>query len=98
METLYAILKNEPPLLETRTGDVPAELGAVVEHCLEKTPSASFQSVRDLAFTLDLVARTSQTNERRGHPRRGVLGTLFPSLSTSMIGFLATIGDLCMRR
>jgi len=98
VETLYAILKNEAPLLETRAGEVPEELGAVVEHCLEKNPSARFQSVRDLAFTLDLVARTSQTRERRARQRRGVLATLFPSLTASMFGFMAAFVDLCVRR
>jgi serine/threonine protein kinase len=97
VETLYAILKNEPPALEVRAGVVPEEVGAVVEHCLEKSPSARFQSVRDLAFTLDLVARSAQTHQRLRGRRRGGLAAVLPSVSASMFGFLASVVDMCRR-
>jgi serine/threonine protein kinase len=97
VETLYAILKDEPPLLQDCGGAVPDELGSVVEHCLEKTPRARFQSARDLAFTLDLVARSAQAHGRQVRQRPGVLDSLFPTFSASMFGFGASVVDLCAR-
>lgn len=96
VETLYAILKNEAPALPDRAGAVPDALGQVVEHCLEKSPHARFQSARDLAFTLDLVTRTRQSQDRRRE--QGVVSSLFPWLSTAMFGVMATIVDVCTRR
>jgi serine/threonine protein kinase len=84
VETLYAILKEEPPALQDSSGDLPDELASVVEHCLEKAPSARFQSARDLAFTLDLVARSVLSRARQARQRRGLIGSLFPSFSASM--------------
>jgi serine/threonine protein kinase len=98
VETLYAILKEEAPVLPERPGGAAEELGSVVEHCLEKSPSARFQSARDLAFTLDLVSRSAQSQVRQARPRRGAFDTVFPSFSTSMFGFAATVVDLCTRR
>jgi eukaryotic-like serine/threonine-protein kinase len=97
VETLYAILKHDTPPLPERAGGVPEGLGDVVEHCLEKTPSARFQSARDLAFTLDLVARSAQTVERRARDRRQA-APLLPRWSSSMFGFPAAVVDLCTRR
>jgi serine/threonine-protein kinase len=51
IETLYAILREDPPPLPQRAG-VTRELEQVVGHCLEKNPEARFQSARDLGFIL----------------------------------------------
>lgn len=56
VETLHAILKEEPPPLPA---EVPAGLARVVERCLEKDPRARFQSARDLAFALGQVSGDS---------------------------------------
>ncbi|MCC6349551.1 MAG: serine/threonine-protein kinase [Candidatus Eisenbacteria bacterium] len=53
VETLHAILHDEPPPLPP---GVPSHVARVVSRCLEKDPRARFQSARDLAFALDLVA------------------------------------------
>ncbi len=51
---MTAILKDEPrPLLED--GTVPAGLQRIVSRCLEKSPSARFQSAGDLAFALETL-------------------------------------------
>ena len=53
-ETMTAILKEEPaPLAE---GFVPAGLQRIVSRCLEKNPSARFQSAGDLAFALETIS------------------------------------------
>jgi len=53
IETLHAILTEEPPPLPS---GVPPAVARVVTRCLEKDPRLRFQSARDLAFTLDLIA------------------------------------------
>ena len=51
VETLTAILVEEPPGLESLLAGTP-ELGRIVRHCLEKRPEERFQSAHDLAFSL----------------------------------------------
>jgi serine/threonine protein kinase/Tfp pilus assembly protein PilF len=57
VETMVAILREEPPELSRPGRPVPAELADVVAHCLEKQPGERFQSARDLAFALKVVER-----------------------------------------
>ena len=52
VETLHAVLSDEPPPLPKLVPSIPPALDAVVRHCLEKNPQERFQSARDLAFDL----------------------------------------------
>jgi len=54
VETLHAILKDEPPPLAALTG-CSQDLEVVVRHCLEKDPKERFQAARDLAFVLEFL-------------------------------------------
>jgi serine/threonine protein kinase len=58
-DTLSAILKDEPPDLAATGRDVPPLLDRIVHHCLEKDPTARFQSARDIAFALDSLSTIS---------------------------------------
>ncbi len=58
VETLNAILTDEPPDLPTGDGMAPV-LDRVVRHCLEKSPEQRFQSARDAAFALEGVTNHS---------------------------------------
>ena len=51
-ETMTAVLRDEPPPIESLTDVAPAPLQRLVEHCLEKSPGERFQSANDLAFAL----------------------------------------------
>lgn len=53
VETLSAILNEEPAPLATSGRDIPPSLESIVRHCLEKEPAQRFQSARDLAFALE---------------------------------------------
>jgi serine/threonine protein kinase/tetratricopeptide (TPR) repeat protein len=55
METMAAILKEEPPQLSSSGATVPAELERAVHRCLEKSPEARFQSTADLAYSLKSI-------------------------------------------
>jgi len=60
-DTISSILKEEPPDLATTGRDVPPMLERIVHHCLEKDPSARFQSARDIAFALEALSSTSSS-------------------------------------
>jgi len=57
IETLTAILKEEPPPLGPDFAG--SALERIVWHCLEKAPVDRFQSARDLAFDLDSLGSVS---------------------------------------
>jgi hypothetical protein len=56
IETLNAILKEEPAELAQHCPTVPPGLDRVVRRCLEKTPARRFQSAADLAFALETLS------------------------------------------
>ncbi len=51
-ETLAAILRDDPPPIDTEDQDLPIELEKIIRRCLEKNPEERFQSARDLALDL----------------------------------------------
>jgi hypothetical protein len=63
VETMTAILREEPPELSDTSRAVSPGLERIVRHCLEKEPSNRFQSARDVAFALESLsqATTAQT-------------------------------------
>jgi eukaryotic-like serine/threonine-protein kinase len=68
VETMSAILKEDPPDLTETNRNIPSALERVVRHCLEKNPAERFQSARDLAFNLDALSDIS-TSSRSGGVR-----------------------------
>jgi eukaryotic-like serine/threonine-protein kinase len=65
VETMSAILKEDPPDLTETNRNIPAALERIVRHCLEKNPAERFQSARDLAFNLEALSEIS-TSSRSG--------------------------------
>jgi Tol biopolymer transport system component len=63
VETMSAVLKEDPPEISTVRG-VPPEFDRIVRHCLEKSPAERFQSARDIAF--DLKHAASESSVRTG--------------------------------
>ncbi len=59
VETLNAILKEDPPQLDANKLRVAPGLERIVHHCLEKKPGDRFQSARDLRFALSALSDTS---------------------------------------
>jgi Tol biopolymer transport system component len=55
VETLHAILTEEPPPL----AGLPPALERIVARCLEKDPERRFQSAPDLAFALETLSEVS---------------------------------------
>jgi len=73
VETLNAILKEEPTDLLTTTRTVAPALERVVWHCLEKSPERRFQSATDVAFALE--ALSGITTQHSQETLTGVVGT-----------------------
>jgi serine/threonine protein kinase len=53
IETLNAILNEDPPDLAGTNPNIAPALERVVSHCLEKHPERRFQSATDIAFALE---------------------------------------------
>jgi serine/threonine protein kinase len=79
VETLHAILKEEPIPLRDRDERIPPPFDDIVRHCLEKDRDARFQSAHDLAFSLELVLRSLADDDRARarRPSRGRLAMFF---------------------
>jgi serine/threonine protein kinase/Tol biopolymer transport system component len=58
-DTMTAILKEDPPDLPVLERHIPPALERTVDRCLEKSPSARFQSATDLAFALESLSSHS---------------------------------------
>ena len=56
IETLSAILKEDPPELADIAPNVPQPLERLVRRCLEKDRDLRFQTARDLAFNLETLS------------------------------------------
>ena len=56
--TIAAILKDDLPVQDLEA-TVPLEFARIIEGCVEKTPSARFQSARDLALTLRAIGSSA---------------------------------------
>ena len=65
VETMMAILHEEPPHLREGSRTLPPELVEIVAHCLEKSPDERFQSARDLAFALRFGEREEVSSASR---------------------------------
>src|SRR5271170_2111504 len=64
VETLNAILKEEPEELQEIAPSLSPGLDRVVRHCLEKNPAQRFQSASDIAFDLETISNQSGTGSR----------------------------------
>ena len=81
VETMSAILKEDPPDLAETNRNVSPALERIVRHCLEKNPAERFQSARDVAFNLEALTdiSTSTRGGVRAIPGREVYPPLAPS-------------------
>ena len=61
IDTMSAILKDNPAELPLAERHIPPALSRVVDRCLEKNPAARFQSTRDLGFALEGLSSPSDS-------------------------------------
>src|SRR5437773_3582770 len=55
VESMNAVLSDDPPELSAANPNVPPGLVCVVDRCLEKQPDNRFQSAKDLAFAIEVA-------------------------------------------
>ena len=59
VDTMTAVLREEPPAANLEQAAIPAGYQDIVKHCLEKEPENRFQSSKDLVFALQTLSATS---------------------------------------
>ena len=97
VETMSAILKEEPADLQSQRGDMPPALERIVRRCLEKPPARRFQSASDLGFALETLSTPSApavavtaTLETRHFSSR--FRTTAAALRVGAVGAIAALG------
>ena len=81
-DTMFAIVKEDPPDLAATRPDLPPALDRIVRHSLEKNPNERFQTARDIAFALEALSGSGATSrvaarvpeDRSGRSRIVALG------------------------
>jgi len=69
VDTITAVLREDPPDINLQEARVPVSFQQVVRHCLEKEPANRFQSARDLAFALETLVDAGARPTRLKAPR-----------------------------
>jgi Tol biopolymer transport system component len=62
VETMNAILKEDPPELATAGANVPAALDRIVRRCLEKNADERFHSAHDLGLALETLSGSGSSS------------------------------------
>ena len=102
MDTMSAILTDDPADLPLVERHIPPALARIVDRCLEKVPGARFQSTGDLAFALEGLSSQTEGVPAIAHgaaPRRKdrLAWTLVSVLAVVALA-LAVAAALLLRR
>jgi serine/threonine protein kinase len=106
IETMSAILTQEPRELSESGRAIPLPLDRIVRRCLEKNPANRFQSARDLAFALEETLSGSAVSlapappprvSPRSRGSRLALAGLAAALAAGALIFLLDVGGLRRR-
>ena len=93
VETMHAILHDEPADIAADPQLAPPALAAIVRRCLEKQPDNRFQSAADLAFALRSISLSTTTAPALSKPvgkRRWIVPALLAVAGVALfaVGFL----------
>jgi serine/threonine protein kinase/Tol biopolymer transport system component len=89
VETMSAILNEEPPSIAQLAPNTPLALQRVLQRGLEKNPEQRFQSASDLGFALEALSDSAQSSltgsypvekERPAHSRNTLVGIAIAAL------------------
>jgi eukaryotic-like serine/threonine-protein kinase len=91
VETMNAILVEEPAALVVTKGQMPPAMERLVLHCLEKTPENRFQSMKDVAFDLGAISTISAVDGGKAgaRPLRGRAWWVAAGLAAALLAGLA---------
>ena len=101
VETMAAILREEPPELSTLERNIPAALDRIVHRCLAKNPVSRFGTAGDLAFTLEELSLFDRTaadaRGAAGGPRSARIRPLAAALVVlSVVAGVAFLGSAAL--
>ena len=85
VETMTAILKEDPPELTAIGKRIPAGLDRIVQHCLEKKPEERFQSARDIGFDLASLSADSTTSAQKALTAKRTRAWTVPAASVLLL-------------
>jgi serine/threonine protein kinase len=85
VDTMTAVLREEPNPSDLEIGTIPAGYQDIVKHCLEKDPENRFQSAKDLAFALQTFSGSSSLRAAS----RKTKNIAPPALLWTLVGVLA---------
>jgi eukaryotic-like serine/threonine-protein kinase len=91
VETMVAVLREEPPPISDSGRSVPGEVEEIIRHCLEKDPDDRFRSARDLVFALRMaeraLSRSSSPESARSAAPASDPGARSPEPSIAVLPF-----------
>jgi serine/threonine protein kinase/dipeptidyl aminopeptidase/acylaminoacyl peptidase len=98
METMMAVLNEEPPPLNALPSKVPPILESIVRHCMEKSPRERFQSARDLAFDLRMLPelQKNRTDRLKALPAPRLVN-LLAGFAIAVVSVLVAVGVTILR-
>jgi eukaryotic-like serine/threonine-protein kinase len=86
VETMNAILTEDPPAISALTPDIPLALQRIVNRCLEKNPEQRFQSASDLAFALEALSDSGASPATvPAHARKLRVHWMYPVIASAII-------------
>ncbi len=93
VETMNAILNEDPPAASDIIRTIPPALQRVVHRCLEKASECRFQSASDLAFALDALSDSavSPSSPDKTMLRKPVTGSRRIALSVGLLAVLIVV-------
>src|SRR5262245_32309941 len=97
VETMNAILKEDPPELSDTNRNLPPALERIVSHCLEKNPEERFQSARDIAFDLEQLSGSAVHHPAPSVPRARTLPWQRATLAVGVALALLALGYAAAR-
>jgi Tol biopolymer transport system component len=92
VETMSAILTDDPPEIHATGAHIPPGLDRIVRHCMEKNPAERFQSARDLSFALGALSGSESSIALPAKPAARIRKTRWLWAAAGAIAAIALLG------